>query len=120
MRAPGMAQCLSGSLNRLPVMAHRVISLLRSNLVASGVKRTSIHRAGFMSTRPDKTNNKHHYDVILSLRSGRRALCPSKRTTRERNGHTQNCSLLLNVTKSTSRDASGRLNASRPGQAARI
>ena len=67
-----------------------------------------------------KTNNKHHYDVILSLRSGRRALCPSKRTTCERNGHTQNCSLLLNVTKSTSRDASGRLNASRPGQAARI
>jgi hypothetical protein len=52
-----------------------------------------------MSTGPDKTNNKHHYDVILSLRSGRRALCPSKRTTRERNGHTQNCSLLLNVTK---------------------
>ena len=68
----------------------------------------------------NKTNNKHHYDVILSLRSGTRALCPSKRTTRERNGHTQNCSLLLNVTKSTSRDASGRLNASRPGQAARI
>jgi hypothetical protein len=68
----------------------------------------------------NKTNNKHHYDVILSLRSGRRALCPSKRTTRERNGHTQNCSLLLNVTKSSSRDASGRLNASRPGQAARI
>ena len=31
-----------------------------------------------------------------------------------------NCSLLLNVTKSSSRDASGRLNASRPGQAARI
>jgi hypothetical protein len=30
-----------------------------------------------MSTHPDKTNNKHHYDVILSLRSGRRALCPS-------------------------------------------
>ena len=28
--------------------------------------------------------------------------------------------LLLNVTKSSSRDASGRLNASRPGQAARI
>ena len=25
----------------------------------------------------NKTNNKHHYDVILSLRSGRRALCPS-------------------------------------------
>jgi hypothetical protein len=68
----------------------------------------------------NKSNNKHHYDVILSLRSGRRALCPSKRTTRERNGHTQNCSLLLNVTKSSSRDASGRLNASRPGQAARI
>jgi hypothetical protein len=45
------------------------------------------------------------YDVILLLRSGRRALCPSKRTTGERNGHTQNCSPLLNVTKSTSRDA---------------
>ena len=25
----------------------------------------------------NKTNNKHHYDVILSVRSGRRALCPS-------------------------------------------
>jgi len=31
-----LLQCMS------PVLAHRVISLLRSNLVASGVKRTSI------------------------------------------------------------------------------
>jgi hypothetical protein len=29
------------------------------------------------------------YNVILLLRSGRGALCPSKRTTGERNGHTQ-------------------------------
>jgi hypothetical protein len=36
-------------------MAHRVISLPRSNWVAFGVKRTSTragHRTGFMSTRP--------------------------------------------------------------------
>jgi hypothetical protein len=37
------------------LVAHRVISLPRSNWVAFGVKRTSTragHRTGFMSTRP--------------------------------------------------------------------
>ena len=36
LRQPGFAAL------RGPLLAHRVISLLRSNLVASGVKRTSI------------------------------------------------------------------------------
>jgi len=40
------------------LLAHRVISLLRSNWVALGVKRTSTragHRTGFMGTRPSTT-----------------------------------------------------------------
>ena len=42
LRQPGFAAL------RGPLLAHRVISLLRSNLVASGLKRTSI-------TEPDYT-----------------------------------------------------------------
>lgn len=65
----------------------------------------------------NKTNNKHHYDVILSLRSGRRALCPSADYARAQWAYSE---LLSPTQRDSSRDASGRLNASRPGQAARI